>query len=437
MLRVIKRIGSGGFGDVDLVEDDAGQQFALKTFAKNQPLDDTLLENVLKRFAREVRIQSGIKHQNIVSIISSDLKVYPPNYLMPLAESSLADDIEKDRSISGSFINCISDIVAGLEELHSMEIFHRDLKPQNVLRFKSDVRDYFAISDFGLISAKESRLSALTRTGMRKNSDYYTAPEITADMRKASVQSDVFSLGCIIHDLVGTEDRVPCNEIREPGEFSAILLGCTRKDPAQRFRSVRSVLDAILTVGLTGPAATSKASIDFIASLEKSQSLDAEFWERLAEYLDHETDNANRAAICRQLDNDRINTLCDAAPAAASRIGIHFARWVRETSFPFEYCDALANRLEEFFHRIDFEAKVEGLMAMLELGTSHNRWFVERKFADLCGPDMDANLAKRMAVQFRIGDMDVCRNIAHLEASVSISRELLHPILVKTLGDMC
>jgi hypothetical protein len=50
---------------------------------------------------------------------------------------------------------------------------------------------------------------------------------------------------------------------------------------------------------------------------------------------------------------------------------------------------------------------------------------------------MDANLAKRMAVQFRIGDMDVCGRFAHLEASVGISRQSLHPILAKTLGDMC
>jgi hypothetical protein len=66
----------------------------------------------------------------------------------------------------------------------------------------------------------------------------------------------------------------------------------------------------------------------------------------------------------------------------------------------------LANRLEAFFNAVDFEPKVECLIAMLEMGTSHNRWYVERKFVSFCGPAMELNLAKRLAVQFRISDED-------------------------------
>lgn len=436
-LNVVRPIGSGGFGNVDLVVDGFGHQYARKTFAQNQPLDPTLLENVLKRFAREVRIQGGIKHPNIVDIIASDLISYPPSYLMPLAVSSLADDLERDRSLGGNFVACFSDVVAGLEELHTMQIYHRDLKPQNVLRFSNPIRDFYAISDFGLISLKESRLSALTKTGMRKGSDYYTAPEIARDMKQASVASDIYSLGCILHDMVGTEDRVPCNEIRESGDFAAILLGCTRKDPSQRFKSVRSVLDAILSLDIAAPAPTSAESVNFIEALEHTQPPQPEFWSRLADFLEYEAEAADRAAICRKLSNDRIQRLCADAPMPANRIAIAFSAWIRESAFPFDYCDPLANRLEEFFLRTDFEAKVECLMAMLELGTSHNRWFVERKFLSLCGSGMDENLAKRLGVQFRIGGGEVCRMISHLETSVGASRATMHPLLVKTLGDIC
>jgi eukaryotic-like serine/threonine-protein kinase len=114
-----------------------------------------------------------------------------------------------------------------------------------------------------------------------------------------------------------------------------------------------------------------------------------------------------------------------------------FAGWVKGSSFDFEYCDALANRLEAFFNAVDFEPKVECLIAMLEMGTSHNRWYVERKFASFCGPAMELNLAKRLAVQFRISDEDVCRAIRHLEASISFSRESLHPLLAKALSEIC
>ena len=83
---------------------------------------------------------------------------------------------------------------------------------------------------------------------------------------------------------------------------------------------------------------------------------------------------------------ERIQTACADAPDDAARIGIEFAQWVARTAFNFDYCDALANRLEAFFEGTEFECKVECLMALLSMGTSHNRWFVERKFTRLASP---------------------------------------------------
>lgn len=439
-LKVIRAIGQGGFGNVDLVEDETGIRYARKTFAQNQPLDAAILENVRKRFAKEARIQGGISHANIVPVVGSDLISEPPFYLMPVAECSLAEDLDNDRTLGGNFIAAISDIVAGLEELHSMQIYHRDLKPANVLRFpKNDEsgKSFYAIGDFGLISMKDSRLSVLTSTSMRKNSDHYTAPEVSKSMKYASAQSDIYSLGCIIHDMVSAEDRVPCSEIRESGEFSAILLGCTRLDPAQRFKSVRAVLDAILSVDFSPQAPPSKESINFIEVLDGPDAPAPAFWERLADFLEHAPGQADMAAICGKLATYHIQTLCAAAPDAANRVAISFAQWISNSAFAFDYCDALANRLEEFFDSTSFEAKVECLMALLAMGTSHNRWFVELKFVRLCGPAMDQNLAKRLAVQFRIGEADVCRQIDHLEGSISFERASLHPALVKALSDVC
>lgn len=76
-------------------------------------------------------------------------------------------------------------------------------------------------------------------------------------------------------------------------------------------------------------------------------------------------------------------------------------------------------------------------MALLEMGTSHNRWYVERKFIQLCGPQMEPNLAKRLAIEFRTADSEICHAIEHLEGSINASREALHPILVKTLDEIC
>lgn len=436
-MKVLELIGQGGFGNVERVQDKNGSIFARKTFSKNQPLDAAMLENVLKRFSKEVRIQSTISHRNIVPIISSDLNAKPPFYLMPLAESDLDKDIKTSRTLSGHFLSAISDIVAGLEELHTMQIYHRDLKPQNVLRFsESDGRSYYAISDFGLISQKESRLSKLTVTGMAKGSDYYTAPEIAQDFKKASPQSDIYSLGCILHDMIGISTRVPCNEINEGGAFGQILRGCTRLDPSKRFKSVKSVLDALLSVEFKPAVAPTQRSLDFIAVLDASSLVDEQTWKEMADYLEVET-LRDRSGIFGKISAQRIEELCASYPNEGARLGSLYGEWLENTLFSFESCDAFGNRAEIFFGLGDFDTKVSILFALLNLGTKHNRWYVERKFARLCGSNMDDNLAKRFAMEIRIRGEEICDLVSHLERSISFDRTEFHPRILAALNTTC
>jgi len=436
-MKTIARIGQGGFGNVDHVIADNGLEYARKTFSQNQPLTPEILENVRKRFSKEVRIQGSIDHRNIVPILNSDLAVEPPYYIMPLATSSLDRDLMTDPTLGGNFLSALSDIVAGLEELHGMEIFHRDLKPHNVLRFGEGEDAYYAISDFGLISMKETALSGLTKSGMGKGSDYYTAVEISQDLKSASVQSDVFSLGCILHDMVGTEDRVPFREIREPGEFAPILLNCTRDEPTKRFGSAKAVLDAILSIEYEPEGDVSEESTDFGSILSSDDEPTSEFWESLADFLENEATKPDIAAICGKLDSIKIRSVCADHSKQAKRIGLMFSEWVKGSAFNFDHSDAIANRLEEFYDHCDFETKVECLLAMLELGTSHNRWYVERKFARLCSAEMDDLLAKRFVVQLHVTGDKICRVFEHLERSISVDRKDYHPRIAKALSDIC
>lgn len=436
-LKTVKRLGHGGFGIVDLVSDSAGKMFARKTFYSDSKYPPEIVANVRKRFIREARLQKGINHKNIVPVVAEQLTGDSPFYLMPVASSTLAQDLEKDRLLGGRYLSAFSDIVAGLQELHEVEIFHRDLKPQNVLRFGEGENSFYAISDFGLISQKDSQLSKLTTTGMAKSSDYYTAPEITTDLRKASAQSDIYSLGCILHDMVGEGDRIPCAEIREAGHFAGIFRNCTRSVPTSRFKSVSALLDAVVSVGPgTAPPPTPEGS-EFIKALESGGVLDESFWGKLVEYVEDQSGNNDSRAILTKLSLDQIESVCALFPTSAQALAACFAEWVRTSAFNFDACDGIANRLQAFIEGCSIEAKVECLMAMLELGVSHNRWYVERKFLGLCSPTMDLPVAKRLAIEFRASSDDVCRSISHWENSISVDRKALHPILAQTLGEIC
>ncbi len=93
----IEQLGVGGFGIVDLVEDDDGNRYARNTFSENQPLTPEIRENVIKRFKKESRIQKSVSHQNIVPVIDDNPDADPPYYLMPVAESTLDKDIAADK----------------------------------------------------------------------------------------------------------------------------------------------------------------------------------------------------------------------------------------------------------------------------------------------------------------------------------------------------
>lgn len=112
----IKRIGSGGFGNVDLVQDiENGNYYAKKTFSINQPqpLPPELAENVKKRFIREASVQHRLIHKNIVPVLFKDLASNPPSFLMPVAASSLDKDIAQSRNLNGFFLRAIMDILSG------------------------------------------------------------------------------------------------------------------------------------------------------------------------------------------------------------------------------------------------------------------------------------------------------------------------------------
>ncbi|OJT03159.1 Serine/threonine-protein kinase CHK1 [Trametes pubescens] len=183
--KLVKQIGGGSFSTVyQAVNVDQGRVAACKVIAITPETD----EAQLKAIDKEIRVQRGLKHPNILEFIGmaklSPARAvmsgyFPAVYLLleMAAGGDLFDKIAPDEGIdeeTAHFYFC--QMLDGLQYIHSEGVCHRDLKPENLLL---DGAGTLKISDFGL-----SAVYMLKETGQsrmlteRCGSIPYLAPEV-------------------------------------------------------------------------------------------------------------------------------------------------------------------------------------------------------------------------------------------------------------------
>lgn len=428
---LVKERGKGGFGVVDEVRDDNGHLYARKTLAVPVHLDPA---QVKPRFEREVKYQSAIKHDHVVSIYECNLEENPPWFIMPLAECSLFDEMMIDRTLGGSPRTALFRILAGLEEVHRLGFCHRDLKPHNVLKFRSlDQSEVYALSDFGLMAVGEDASSTLTPSGIGGGTAAYQAPECALNFKRATSRSDIYSFGAMLHDIFATNPkRLPHEELSGPGAVGPVIEKCTKRYAHRRYKNVEQVrealFDALDNYQFVFQSNEEQRAVEFLKS--ESSLPNVEQWDEIFDFLDS-TPEAGQPArnVFASLKREHIEQLSEDDPDLMSALGKMFADHCRKRSFNFDYCDVLAAKAQLFYDLGETGLKADIAVGMLILGVEHNRWFVEGKFLHMAGPQITEELAQRIVVELSVLGIDFAYQFSRMKSSVSASTEALHPAL--------
>lgn len=191
---ILERIGKGGMGIVYRALDTVLQrEVALKTHTVGVEPDVQSVE----RFFREARVVASLKHQNIVTVFDLGQDHDKVFIAMELLEGEdLTGVLTGGRHISlEEKLEIVESVARGLAHAHDRDVVHRDIKPRNVFLCENgDVK----LLDFGLAHIA---FSTLTEAGQIIGTPFYMSPEQVLG-EKASVRSDIFSLGSLLYELL-------------------------------------------------------------------------------------------------------------------------------------------------------------------------------------------------------------------------------------------
>ena len=196
--RLISEKGRGAFGEVWLAHDEQTDlDVAIKIYIA---LDERGIED----FKSEYKTAYSLNHPNLLHASYFDVIKKRPFLVMPFCPGSAEDNIgTTDENLIWRFIK---DVSSGLAYLHSKDIIHRDIKPDNVL---VDAEGNFLITDFGVSTKMKSTLRRNSTRSMADGSISgtigYMAPELFSKNPEAVKATDIWALGATLFEMINGE----------------------------------------------------------------------------------------------------------------------------------------------------------------------------------------------------------------------------------------
>ena len=255
---LLARLGEGGMGVVYRARRvHIGDEVAVKVLLRKFVADSGLVE----RFRREARAAAQLRHPNVVAIYDygeAGENDAPAYIVMELVEgASLRQLLRREGCLSPErAVSLMRDICAGVGAAHRRQIFHRDLKPDNIIVLPPDEdreRETVKVVDFGIAKLRDAAgAPTLTETGMVMGTPHYMSPEQCRGDQLDS-RSDVYSLGAMLYEMLAdkppftasslmgvltkhiTEAPPPLpTDASAPPALAALIMRALAKDPDAR-----------------------------------------------------------------------------------------------------------------------------------------------------------------------------------------------------------
>ena len=289
--RIVRKLGSGGMGDVYLAEradEEYQQQVAIKLVRSG-----VFSRQVQSRLRMERQILATLQHPNIARLLDGGRAPDGTPYLvMEYIDGEPIDAYCDRRRLSlEERLALVRTVCAAVHYAHQNLIVHRDLKPNNILITPQGVPK---LLDFGIAKLLDTRQSAqtlaVTHVEYRVMTPAHASPEqVRGDV--ITTASDIYVLGVLLYELlcgrrpfqlVGASllemERIICEQealtpsamvartARESPELLADIVACRSTTPARLQKQLRGDLDNIVGMAMRKDAERRYSSAEQLAA---------------------------------------------------------------------------------------------------------------------------------------------------------------------------
>ncbi len=239
---VVERLlGNGSLGAVYLVRHEVlDTVYALKALFPEVAKEN---EDYVKRFLREAKIATRIRHPNLVAVHDCGYDEARGLYYIVMDYVS-GGDLRQALAFAGRFapdraVEVVLQVASALDAAQEYHVVHRDIKPENIMIQPDGT---VKLVDLGIAKADGLRDSLCTEAESVFGTPAYVAPEQALDASAVDVRADIYSLGVVLFEMIA--GRVPYEGPNAP----QILVQTLSSDPFPDIRDMNPDVPPALAI---------------------------------------------------------------------------------------------------------------------------------------------------------------------------------------------